>query len=63
METRDSVDLVVEDLIERKKLGTERYGVPLNANSEKDMLIEAYEEILDLCIYLRTELDKRKNAE
>jgi len=41
----------------RKALGMERYGKLLTAFSGKDGLQEAYEEALDLCIYLRLEIE------
>ena len=56
---KDSVDQVIEDLAERKRVGIERYGKALNAEMPHDMLQEAYEEALDLCVYLRCAIDKR----
>lgn len=56
---RTVTEKVVDDVLEREKIGTERYGVPLSIDSEKDMLREAYEEALDLVVYLRAALDKR----
>ena len=55
----DSVDQVVVDLQARKRLGYERYGIALNVDTDKDMLQEAYEEAMDLCIYLRTAIEQR----
>lgn len=56
---KDSVDLVIEDLAERKRVGIERYGQALRADSKFKTLEEAYYEALDLCVYLRCELDKQ----
>lgn len=54
------VTLVCEDLVIREEYGTEQYGVPLLADeTKKDALREAYEEALDLCVYLRLELERR----
>lgn len=54
------VELVVKDLEERADYGMQQYGVPLLRDSRKaDALQEAYEEALDLCIYLRLELARR----
>lgn len=57
---RTITDLVVRDLEARAALGLERYGVPLlDDNTKKDALREAYQEALDLAIYLRLELERR----
>lgn len=46
-------DLVIADIEERKAIGIERYGQLLKAHTGRDPLIDAYQEALDLCIYLR----------
>jgi hypothetical protein len=51
--------LVVADLHERIEVGTSTYGSPLAVESENDALRFAYEEALDLCLYLRQELERR----
>jgi hypothetical protein len=53
------VDFVVEDLQERKRIGIQRYGTPLQAHNGRDALIDAYQEALDLVIYLRQHLAER----
>lgn len=53
------VNLVVQDLFERKRIGTERYGTPLQANNGRDALVDAYQEALDLCCYLRQLIAER----
>ena len=53
------VDLVMNDLQERKTVGIARYGTPLQANNGRDALIDAYQEALDLCIYLRQVIEER----
>lgn len=55
----DTIDRVLVDMQARKQLGYDRYGVALNHLSDKDFLQEAYEEAMDLCVYLRAELDRR----
>lgn len=55
------VDLVLEDLKARKALGIERYGVALQANNGRNATLDAYEEALDLCIYLRQVLEEQKS--
>lgn len=47
---------VIADLMARKRLGIERYGVALQAFNGRDMGRDAYEEALDLAVYLRGEL-------
>lgn len=52
-------DLVREDIAARLQLGIERYGTGLQANNGRDMLLDAYEESLDLATYLRGVLYER----
>ena len=46
-------DLVQKDIEARKQVGLQRYGTLLQANNGRDFLLDAYEEALDLCMYLR----------
>ena len=55
-------DLVVADILKRKQFGINKYGTALQAHNGRDMLLDAYEEALDLCIYLRGCLEERKEA-
>lgn len=52
-------DLVAEDHQGRKALGIERYGTPLGADNGRDALRDAYEEALDLAVYLRQAIEER----
>ena len=52
-------DLVVVDLETRREMGQRKYGTVLQANNGRDALIDAYQEALDLCQYLRQELYER----
>lgn len=52
-------ELVRDDLVEREKLGRERYGTSLMANNGRDALLDAYEEALDLACYLKQALVER----
>jgi len=45
--------LVVMDIESRVKKGIETYGEPLKANNGRKPLIDAYQEALDLAMYLR----------
>jgi len=56
-------DLVVEDMKARDHLGRKRYGTPLQANNGRDALQDAYEEALDLAVYLRQALEERDQLE
>lgn len=56
------VALVIEDFKGRETLAKERYGSPMTANTKLDGLQNAYEEALDLCVYLKKELIERNNA-
>jgi len=58
-DTTPIVDLVKEDLDERMKKGVETYGMPLRAWNGRDALVDAYEEALDLCCYLRQAIAER----
>jgi hypothetical protein len=44
------------DLVERERLGIERYGTALYPNNGRDALQDAYEEALDMCQYLKQAL-------
>lgn len=55
-------DLVVADIEARKQFGIRKYGTALQSGNGRDMLLDAYEEALDLCIYLRGALDERDRA-
>ena len=51
--------LVMVDMAGRDKLGRERYGTPLQPHNGRDALRDAYEEALDLAVYLRTAIYER----
>lgn len=52
-------DLVIADVETRKAVGLQRYGTLLQANNGRDVLRDAYEEALDLAIYLRQAIEER----
>lgn len=52
-------DLVIADMRERDHVGRQRYGTPLQANNGRDALIDAYQEALDLVVYLRQAIEER----
>jgi hypothetical protein len=51
--------LVIADMGARDRLGAARYGTRLQPHNGRDGLRDAYEEALDLCVYLRTVLYER----
>ena len=46
-------DAVLADIEERKQFGIRKYGTALQVGNGRDMLQDAYEEALDLVIYLK----------
>lgn len=52
-------DLVSIDIQSRKRLGISRYGTPLQPHNRRDALRDAYEEVLDLAVYLRQLIEER----
>ena len=59
-EGKPIIEMVVEDMIERSKKGERKYGEKLKANNGRDGLIDAYQEALDLTLYLRQEIEEDK---
>lgn len=52
-------ELVIADMRARDHVGRQRYGVPLQAGNGRDALKDAYEEALDLAVYLRQAIAER----
>jgi hypothetical protein len=55
--------LVIKDMCDRHQIGCEKYGTPLQANNGRRPLVDAYQELLDLVVYLRQELVEREQLE
>ena len=53
--------MVLADLTNRALEGNLKYGEPLLANNGRDALVDAYQEALDLCMYLRQAITERDN--
>ena len=51
--------MVMMDMQDRHQLGIKRYGTPLQPHNGRDALRDAYEEALDLAVYLRTAIFER----
>ena len=46
-------------MLKRDAVGRAKYGVPLQAHNGRDALQDAYEEVLDLAVYLRQAIEER----
>ena len=51
--------LVIDDMAARDKVGRHRYGTPLQPHNGRDALVDAYQEALDLAVYLRQAIYER----
>lgn len=56
----DIATLVKEDIEIRAEKGAFIYGSRLRPNNGRDALWDAYEEALDLCMYLRQRIEEDK---
>jgi hypothetical protein len=53
-------DLVIADMRERDASGLAKYGTRLQPGNGRDALVDAYQEALDLCVYLRQAIAERE---
>lgn len=53
-------DLVIADLENRKTLGLKKYGTLLQPFNGRSFLLDAYQEALDLTVYLRGLLEEQE---
>lgn len=49
-------ECVIQDMLARNEFGKTKYGTPLQANNGRNALKDAYEEVLDLAVYLKQKL-------
>lgn len=56
-------DLVIADVVERKQVGLERYGQYVHPHNGRDALVDAYQEALDLVMYLRQAIFERDHPQ
>ena len=56
------VDLVANDLRIRAEAGKKKYGTYLRTENGRSALIDAYQEALDLCMYLRQRIEEERNV-
>ena len=55
----DIPPLVIADIQARRDFGIKKYGTPLQSHNGRDPLVDAYQEALDLCMYLRQAIEER----
>lgn len=48
--------LVIKDMAERDLSGLQKYGTRLQPHNGRKSLVDAYQEVLDLAVYLRAEI-------
>ena len=53
------IDYVLADMAERAAAGVRKYGMPLQTDNGRDALWDAYQEAMDLCMYLRQAILER----
>lgn len=56
----DCWELVLDDMESRRALGVEKYGKPLRPDNGRNALVDAYQESLDLVVYLRAAIEQNK---
>ena len=54
--------MVLADLTNRALEGKEKYGEPLKAHNGRNALWDAYQEALDLAMYLRQAIEEQENG-
>ena len=59
---RDIQSRVIDDINARRELGIRRYGTALQPHNGRDALLDAYEEALDLAMYLKQALVEREGG-
>ena len=52
-------DLVIEDMKARDEMGRAKYGTPLQPHNGRDVLVDMYQEALDLTVYIRQAIFER----
>ena len=52
---------VLDDMKQRHEFGLKKYGTPLQPFNGRDPLVDAYQEMLDACVYLRQWMQENKS--
>ena len=55
-------DLVMDDMLDRDANGTTKYGTRLQPHNGRDFLVDAYQESLDLVVYLRGKIHEEQSG-
>lgn len=58
MSTISIQELVRRDLLHRERENIRLYGSPVTAYTGRSAILDAYEEALDLCVYLRQVIEE-----
>lgn len=53
-------DLVIQDMKQRDADGAKKYGTHLQAFNGRNPLVDAYQEALDLVVYLRQAIEEQR---
>jgi hypothetical protein len=56
------IDVVLADIRERAEMGKQKYGTYLETHNGRDALWDAYQEALDLVMYLRQAILEAETA-
>lgn len=56
-------DLVIRDIEDRKQFGLQKYGTTLQPGNGRRSLVDAYQEVLDLAVYLRQHFEETHGSE
>ena len=57
---KDIPMLVIQDIESRARFGQAKYGERLRSFNGRNSLIDAYQEVLDLAVYLRQKIEEEK---
>ena len=52
--------LVLQDLCARGEMGDRKFGQSMRTHDGRDSLVDAYQEAIDLLMYLRKALEERE---
>ncbi len=58
--TGDVWKLVIADMEARREFGIAKYGTPVQVENGRDHLTDALQEALDLVVYLRAAIERRR---
>ncbi len=56
---KNVAEMVIDDINLRVLFGMKKYGTQLQTNNGRDALMDAYQEAIDLTLYLRQLIEER----